>query len=639
VSPPFDLQGGVPGAAVRAVAVAGLLWVFGGLVFRVGVLPRVLPVLPHTSARRIEQLLWALNQTGVGVAGLGVAAWLVVQSWSIASAGSLAELAAALPVVAAHTAFGRLILLQAALLAASGLALGRCDHPARNACALGFASLALAVQAGHSHAWSMHQGPSWLLGFDLVHLASAGAWLGGLAPLLLVVRMAPPAAGAAACRWFSPLGKICVGAIAVSALWQGWVLVGSLPALIGTAYGWLVLIKLALFGGLLGFACANRYRFAPALLGDDPAAARAVLVRSIAVQTGVALAVVFAAGVLSNLPPSMHVQTVWPFAWRFSLVTVRGDPDYAREVLGGSLMVAGAAVLLFSAAASKHKLRWLLPPAALALAWFGLPHLSLLLIPAYPTSYYHSPTRFAASAIMDGAALYPSHCAACHGAGGHGDGPAAAGLPVPPADLTAAHLWMHSDGELFWWLAHGMAAPDGRPAMPGFAGSLTDDQRWHLIDFIRARNAGLAFAATGVWPQPLRAPELEARCAGRSMVTLDDLRGGFVRVVIGPAAVAAAPGVTTVLLAPGAADVPAPGVCIADDTAAAAFALVTGLPAGRARGAQVLIDPQGWLRAVQPGGAAGSWNDPHALRAELDRLRAAPVKADGAAAMPMDMKM
>jgi mono/diheme cytochrome c family protein len=292
-------------------------------------------------------------------------------------------------------------------------------------------------------------------------------------------------------------------------------------------------------------------------------------------------------------------------------------------------------VLLFSAVASRHPLRWLLPPAGLALAWFGLPHLSLLLVPAYPTSYYQSPTQFAATSILDGAALYPAHCAVCHGADGRGDGPAAAGLPVPPEDLTAAHLWMHSDGELFWWLAHGIAAPNGQVAMPGFAAALTGDQRWHLIDFIRARNAGLAFAGRGAWPAPLPAPQIDARCLARPAVTLADLRAGFVRVVVGPGAVAAAPGVTTILLDPGPGARVAAGLCIADDTLAAqAYGLVAGLAPERLAGAQFLIDPQGLLRAVQLGGVAPGWNDAHVLAVELARLRARPVKPVAETAMP-----
>lgn len=54
----------------------------------------------------------------------------------------------------------------------------------------------------------------------------------------------------------------------------------------------------------------NRYRLAPALRGGDPVGAKWTLIRSIAVQTGFGLAIVVAAGVLSNLPPSLHEQPV-----------------------------------------------------------------------------------------------------------------------------------------------------------------------------------------------------------------------------------------------------------------------------------------------------------------------------------------
>ena len=34
------------------------------------------------------------------------------------------------------------------------------------------------------------------------------------------------------------------------------------------------------------------------------------------------------------------------------------------------------------------------------------------------------------------------------------------GLYRPPADLTAEHLWAHSDGDLFWYISHGIEMPD-----------------------------------------------------------------------------------------------------------------------------------------------------------------------------------
>jgi len=77
-----------------------------------------------------------------------------------------------------------------------------------------------------------------------------------------------------------------------------------------------------------------------------------------------------------------------------------------------------------------------------------------------------------------GAKLYKTHCAACHGGTGRGDGPAGTGLTPKPADLTrmAKH---HTDGDFAWKIAN------GRGAMPGWKSSLTDGQIWDLVNFIK----------------------------------------------------------------------------------------------------------------------------------------------------------
>ncbi len=501
----------------------------------------------------------------------------------------------------------------------------------RTRLAAGLLALATALQAGHGHAWAMYGRPSPLLLAGVVHLLAAGGWLGGLPPLLLVVRGAPPAVGAAAARWFSPLGKWCVAGIAASAAWQFWVLVGGLPGLVGTAYGWVAGAKLGLFGVLLGFALLNRYGLAPALRGATPERARRRLLGAVSVQTGFGVLTVLAAGALGSLPPAMHLQPVWPFAWRPSLDTVGEDPDFRREVIGAVLALAAAGLtVVVVAVLLRRRLRrlvWLPVAGAAVVAALAVPHLDLLLVEAYPTSYFASPTGFAATDIAGGAALFPQHCAACHGAAGRGDGPAAAGLPVPPADLTAAHLWMHADGELFWWLTHGIEAPEGGPAMPGFAGVLTPDQRWALIDYVRAHNAGLVARATGAWTPPLRAPALEAACADGRTVSLSDLRGGFVRLAFGPEAPPPVPGVTTILV--GAGPARGAGACVATDPAVpTAYAVVTGIAPAALAGTQVLIDGAGWLRAVQHPGQAPGWDDPGRLLADMRRLREHPIAAD-----------
>ncbi len=633
-APAFAIEGGWLLTLARGLWVAALLSAFGSLLFRAVVAPRALRLLPEAEALAAGARLDRISQASLGVAMAAGLAWLLAMAGSMASADTLTQAAAAVPTVLTGTDFGHVLIAQFAAAALAVLLLGSGRNPARRWAALAAGTAAMVLQAGHGHAASMYAGLSWLLLVAVVHLLGAGGWLGGLLPLLLLVRTTPAKPAVTAARYFSPLGKVCVVAVAGSAVWQGWVLVGSIPALAGTAYGWVVVAKILLLAVLTGFALANRYRFAPALLRGDPAAARRVLIRSIAVQTGFSLAVIAAAVVLSSLAPAMHTQTVWPFTQRFSLDTIQEDPDFRREVIEAALALAGAMALLVLAALLRRRVSVLAVIAAAVIAWFAIPHFDLLLVEAYPTSFYHSPTGFASASITQGAALFPDHCAACHGAHGHGDGPAAKSLPVPPADLTAAHLWDHSDGELFWWLTHGIDAPEGGLAMPGFGAALTEDQRWALIDFIRANNAGTAKAATGQWPLPVHAPGFEASCSGKT-VTLDDLPGRVVRFIIGPPrTLPPSPDVTTIFAAP-TAD---PAACtVIDLTVPQAYAIVSGIPAAALPGTEFLIDGDGWLRAEQRPGAPVAWDDPKALAAAVAGIRAHPLAAP--TPMPMDMKM
>ena len=55
-----------------------------------------------------------------------------------------------------------------------------------------------------------------------------------------------------------------------------------------------------------------------------------------------------------------------------------------------------------------------------------------------------------------------------------------------PADLTAPHANAHTAGDLFWWLSHGVK----NTSMPGFEQSLGEEERWDLINFMRALSSG-----------------------------------------------------------------------------------------------------------------------------------------------------
>jgi mono/diheme cytochrome c family protein len=303
------------------------------------------------------------------------------------------------------------------------------------------------------------------------------------------------------------------------------------------------------------------------------------------------------------------------------------------------LALAGA-VLVLAVGIAVRRLRWPALAAALVIAWFAIPHLDLLLAEAYPTSFYHSTTGFAADSIAVGGRLYPENCRSCHGQAGKGDGPVAKTLSVPPADLTAGHLWGHSDGELFWWLSHGIEGPEGDAlVMPGFAATLSEDERWNLIDFIRARNAGSAYAASGNWPAPIAAPGFSASCPVGS-TSLASLHGKVVRIAfVGPGGTRLPPvpadagvEVVTVIVALGGY-VPPPGCAATDPAIAESYGLVAGVAPDALAGTQFLVDPDGWLRAMQRPGetVAAGWDDPAALLAEINQICRHPLAVSGGA--------
>ena len=631
--PAFDIEGGLGLGLMRGLSVAALLSVFGALLFRTAVAGAVLQNRDADVFQRSWRRLFWASWSAAMATTIG---WLVLEAASIANARTLLAAAVATSGVLADTRFGHVLLLRLAVLTAVALMQGSGTRRLSTATIL--AAVATALQAGHSHAAAMEDGLGILLLSEVVHLLAAGAWLGGLLPLLLLTASASPHAAAIAARRFSPLGIACVVLLASTASFQFWVLIGGLPGAIGTGYGLLALVKLVLFGLLLGLASRNRFRWTPALEASAPAAARRALCSNIAIEAGLGLLVVLAAGLLTSLPPAMHVQPLWPFPYRPSLDTIREDADIRLEVIEAVLALGGAAALLVLACLLPH-LRWAGIALAVAIGGFALPHLDPLLVAAYPTSYWLSPTGFAASSIVDGARLFPDHCASCHGAGGRGDGPASKGL-VPAADLTADHLWMHSDGELFWWLSHGIDMPGGGTAMPGFAGVLSDDQRWNLIDYIRAHNAGTIFGHAGGWSPPLKAPELQARCGDRT-VTLLDLRGRFVRLVIGGSAVPAMTSADVVtLVVPPDTTPTGPGTCVIDDEVVpSAYSVVAGIPAADLQGTQFLIDDHGWLRALQRAGVSGSWNNLNNLAAEIRDLRARPIAAPSGSGDHMNMRM
>lgn len=94
---------------------------------------------------------------------------------------------------------------------------------------------------------------------------------------------------------------------------------------------------------------------------------------------------------------------------------------------------------------------------------------------------------WSAGDVAKGKTKYAEVCAACHGASGKGDGPAAASLPTKPRDHTdAGYMNKLKDQEIFDFIKRGGQALGKSPLMPPWGGQLTDQQIQDLVAYIRS---------------------------------------------------------------------------------------------------------------------------------------------------------
>ncbi len=482
------------------------------------------PAPPPRLCRRLWLLAWA----SLALALVSGGAWLVFVSVQMSGRPLVDTLEqGVVATVLSRTRFGQvwaLRLIGAAILTVLLLMprgwRGRLWRWSGFAVAAGV--LASLSWAGHGGATP--GGPGDLhLAADMLHLLAAGVWVGSLVPLALLLaetgRGGEPLLATARrpVVRFSILAAISVAILFAAGLVNTWFLAGTVPALIGTEYGRLLLAKITIFVVMVTFGSVNLLRMTPRLppaAGERrplarPAAQAIVratarmalthLRRNALVEAGLGLCVLGIVAVLGILPPGLHTEPGWPLPFRLEWVALTGT---ARMLLAAStvLAVVFAAAGVATAAAGRYR------ATGAASAGFALCLLGGWLAaraaiePAYPTTFFAPAEPYAAASVMHGARLYAENCALCHGAGGKGDGPAAAALPTRPADLTAPHLFAHTEGDLFWWVSHGKSG-----VMPGFASVLSPADRWDVVNFVRARAAGVLSRAVG--------PDISAKSA------------------------------------------------------------------------------------------------------------------------------
>ena len=505
---------------------------------------------------------------------------------------------------------------------------------------------------------------------DALHLVAAGVWLGALLPLALLLQAAARDEGAdsrphavLAIRRFSTLALATMLTIVATGLWSAWSQVGDVPALVGTRYGRLLALKVLLLVPVLALAAVNRSRLLPALGGDGPTVGRpamARLGRRVAAEWALGMLILVVVSVLGATPPARHDTVWWPFGFRLDYATMSAVPGVkTRLFLGSQVALLGVLAAIVGGLVARWRIG--LVAGGVAVTAMGIAvALPPLAVDAYPTTYRRPAVPYNAISIASGLTLYAERCAACHGASGRGDGPGGAGLPRMPADLTAPHTSQHTAGDLFWWLSHGIPAA----GMPGFGAQLGEEERWDLINFVRALSAGEEGRRIGPVVEPDRpwlvAPDFSYAVGpgpGRSLkdargrqavllvfFSLPDSRERLARLAhaydtirgLG-AELLAIPvdgGDRIITRLGGEPAILFPVVTEGSAEVARAFALFARplTPAGlRADGpmprhVEMLVDRAGYVRARWiPGGESPGWTDPGALIPQLQALaREAP---------------
>jgi copper transport protein len=537
--------------AARWLGLLALLFLVGTALFRVAVLAPARIGVPA-----VERLAIA------GATGLFLAAHCLL-------AAAQAEAVAELPVPQALTStvldevlfgsrFAALWWPRLALGTLLGALLYRRSQ-LRLAALVGLLLLLATSLAGHAS--GARVAPVLAIAVDALHLAAAALWVGGLLQLCLLLPAAlalPRHSRLETLRALVPrVSAVLVPAVFTlfaTGLFSAWEQVGTFDALLNTAHGESLLLKLALLVPLLSIAAINLLFIRPGIAaGRERAPLR--FLTNVRAEAVLAAALLLPAALLTALPPSsqqafpeplemarltgdlrvaFRVDPVWVGVSRFQVelsdaqglapgdvrrvvltftmegmnmgrtsvtMTPLGDGLYQAEgfYIGmPGMSQVGVAIDRAGVGDRTAVFRVEVPdlnPQQLA----GLR--AVLGIGGGFPGVAGAPGRADAASLARGRELYDRHCVACHGETGAGNGPAAPSLLPPPSDLTLHARW-HSSEQLHWFIAHGVQGT----AMIGFADQLDPAERWDLVNHLHL--LARAPTATAARPAPVAPSQL-----------------------------------------------------------------------------------------------------------------------------------
>jgi copper transport protein len=182
----------------------------------------------------------------------------------------------------------------------------------------------LALSGGMAATWSVSDHASvgmqvpLAVSADIVHLVAMGAWLGGLAALLVLLfgpdkdddgEELPGALDVPTVAWFSKAAMVCVSLLVLTGVYAAWRQIGSFDALFSTTFGLLLILKANFVALMLAAAWVARrwlqarFRASAGARAGDPMAHRRTLWRAVGTEAVLAVAVLAVTTVLVNTEP------------------------------------------------------------------------------------------------------------------------------------------------------------------------------------------------------------------------------------------------------------------------------------------------------------------------------------------------
>jgi copper resistance protein D len=277
----------------RVLSFAALLLV-AGLPFHAVTLGLFAPV------SRGRRLVLGLLALGAALASI----WWALEAVAAMAGATLATLdQETFTVVLAATPLGAVMEWRLTALAGVVLAMVLPLRALRGVLATMAGAAALGTMAWTGHAGATEGGVGMLhRAADVVHLLAAATWLGALAAFLAAALGKGEGGIAQQLAAFARTGSVIVALLLLTGVVNTLAIAGW-PMPFGGQWGWLLALKLALFGGMLGLAAINRWKITPALESGAAGATRH-LQRSLALEFALGLGVVAVVGMLGVLDPS-----------------------------------------------------------------------------------------------------------------------------------------------------------------------------------------------------------------------------------------------------------------------------------------------------------------------------------------------